>query len=692
MGLNKKGFKVYFLFFLFCVGFAFGQETKKQDSLKIRQLKEVIVSATRTVRQLSSIPLPAQIVSKKEIQRINSQRLDEILTEQTGLVLVNDHGVGVQMQGMDSDYTLIMIDGVPLVGRTAGTFDLSRISVGNIKQLEIVKGASSSLYGSEAMAGVINIITENPIDGFGGNIKYRFSTFSTHDLNLSAHYKEDKFDISGFVNRYCTEGYTILPESSTQTVDPFYNYTISLKANYRFNENTSLQVYNRIYNEFADYIASESLQGEANTKEWNGRIKLDHHFNAKWRGYLDLYATRYQADNFLNNPDKSRYSESDYDQWMIRPEWRMTYQLSKKSNFVGGVGLTHETLDRTYFTNKPEFNAPYAYVQLDSRPLEKLNLILGARFDAHNAYKSQFSPKFAARYDFNTKIALKASAGYGYKAPAFRQLYLDFTNPTAGYTVIGYNRVAEVLPRLEAEGQIANITLPISAFSGDLNPESSLSFNVGFHLKPLPKLQLDVNVFRNNISDLIDTRAIARKTNGQNVFSYQNFNEVYTQGLEATASWKPNENITLSAGYQLLYAKDKDAENAFENGEVFARTDVSSPSFQLNKEDYFGLYNRSRHSANAKIFYSFPKWGIDANIRATYRSKYGIRDSNSNGYLDQYDTFVDGYSILDFAINKTFYKKYTLGLGIDNFTDFTDGQNISNIPGRILYVTCNIQF
>ena len=68
-------------------------------------------------------------------------------------------GEGIQMQGLDAQYVLILIDGVPLVGRSAGTLDLNRISVGNIKQIEVVKGASSSLYGSDALGGVINIIT-----------------------------------------------------------------------------------------------------------------------------------------------------------------------------------------------------------------------------------------------------------------------------------------------------------------------------------------------------------------------------------------------------------------------------------------------------------------------------------------------------------------------------------------------------
>jgi outer membrane receptor for ferrienterochelin and colicins len=162
--------------------------------------------------------------------------------------------------------------------------------------------------------------------------------------------------------------------------------------------------------------------------------------------------------------------------------------------------------------------------------------------------------------------------------------------------------------------------------------------------------------------------------------------------LEFNTTWKPTNRLKISGGYQLLFAKDKDAEKAFENGDVYARENPSSPSFQLNKEDYFGLFNRSRHMANLKLFYTIPDWNMDTNLRGTYRSKYGLIDSNGNTYLDSYDEYVDGYAIIDFAINKTFNKDYQLGFGVDNLFNFKDTQNISNIAGRIIYGKLNIQF
>ena len=356
------------------------------------------------------------------------------------------------------------------------------------------------------------------------------------------------------------------------------------------------------------------------------------------------------------------------------------------------MGWNHETLNRTDFSEQPEFNSPYIYLQYDTNPNTNLNVIIGARFDSHSKYKSQFSPKAAVRYRLSDKIAVKGSVGCGFKAPDFRQLYFDFSNSTVGYTVLGYNAVSTKIPELQAENQIANLLVPLSEFENELNPENSVSINIGADYSPISTLKLNLNIFRNNINDLIDTRVIAYKTNGQNVFSYYNVHKVYTQGLELNASWKANNNIRISGGYQLLFAKDKGAEVSFENGDVYARLTPSSPSFQLKKQDYFGLYNRSRHMANFKVFYEFTKWRLDANIRGTYRSKYGLYDTNGNSYLDIYDEFVKGYTIWDIAINKTLFKNYLLGFGIDNVLGFTDTQNISNISGRIIYGKLNINF
>lgn len=694
MILNNKHFFIYFSLFFTVLVFPQEKSPKTKDSIKVENLDEVIVTATRTIRQLSSLPLPAQIISQKDIKRSNSARLNEILNEQTGLITVPDFGggEGIQMQGLDAEYTLILVDGVPLIGRLAGTLDISRITVGNIKQIEVVRGASSSLYGSEALGGVINIITETPKNGFNGNLNYRLGSFNTHDASAALSYKKNKLGTSIFFNRYSSNGYDLNENDDLNTVDPFRNYTLNAKITYGFTEDTNMLISGKYYNQKQDYVASSLLSGETEIDDWNTHIKLNHTYSKKWKSYFEFYTTQYNANEYLDNENDTGSDNSYYKQLLVRPEIRAIYNPTDNSSFIGGAGFNHETLDRTDFSEKPAFNSPYAYLQYDGNPTEKLNIILGARFDGHSKYKSQFSPKAALRYTLNDKLVVKGSLGYGFKAPDFRQLYFNFTNTSVGYTILGYNAVPDAIKVLEDRGQISNIIIPVSEFNNELKPENSISIDIGVDYNITTALKLDINLFRNNINDLIDTRAIAVKTNGQSVFSYFNINKVYTQGLEFNTIWKPDNQLKISGGYQLLFAKDKDVEKAFKNGEVFARESASSPSFQLQKNDYFGLYNRSRHMANIKVFYTIPKWKLDANIRVTYRSKYGLFDTNGNDYLDSYDNFVDGYTIMDFAINKTLYKNYQLGVGMDNIFNFTDPQNISNIAGRILYAKLNIQF
>jgi len=658
----------------------------------IQTVEEVIVTATRTERRLSSLPLPVQLIGSKQIQKSNSVRLQDILTEQTGLTLIYDHGLGIKMQGMDSEYTMILIDGNPMIGRTAGTFDLSRISVGNIQQIEVVKGASSSLYGSEAMAGVINIITKNPKEGFYGTIDQRFSKFNNSDSNIGLEYKHNKLGLTFNINRFSSDGYDLDKSTPQQTFDPFVNYTLSNKIIYEFDPQSKITVSNRLYTEDQDYIPNENLKGMNTVKDYSGAVKYENQFTEKFKATLDLYGSQYNTSSYLDNLDGSRSSDSYFKLLLLRPEMRLEYTTNYSGSFIAGYGTTFQTVDRTYFSNKPIFNAPYYYVQWDYSPNDNLNIILGARYDDHSEYRSQFSPKAAAGYQITDNISIKGSFGYGYKAPDFRQLYLDFTNPTAGYSVLGYNLVTTRIPEMQEEGLIADIRVPLSEYEESLVSESSQSFNLGGDFRINSTFKFDLNLFKNNVKDLIDTQVIASKTNGQNTFSYVNRDDVYFQGLEFNAQWAPHNYLKFSGGYQLLYAKDKEAEKAFDEGEVFARVSNTAPVVQLKQEDYIGLFNRSKHTFNIKAFYEIPKSGTDVNLRVIYRSKYGLIDTNNNMYFDVLDDYVDGYALWNIAINQKIGENFRVGLGVDNLFDFTDSQNINSIAGRLAYVKIKYQF
>lgn len=677
---------------------SFSQFSKAQvatDSIKSTKLQEVIVTGTRTERSVATLPLPTQIITGESIQKSGLSRLNEIIQEQTGLITVPDFGggEGIQMQGLDATYVMILIDGQPLFGRSAGTLDLSRISVNNIERIEIVKGASSCLYGSEALAGVVNIITKKPkiTEKLKGNLNYKLATFNTHDVSTTLEYGKKKVGIELFGNYFKTNGYNLSENEFLQTIEPYYNFTIQPKIKINFSDKINLSANSRIYHQNQDYkaeIGTNKYSGESKINEWNNSILLNQTVSDNFKLVYDLYATNYKANEFLKDQNNQLFDESKFNQWFYRPEIRSHYKLGKNT-LSTGIGVNYETLDRTYFENKATLNSEYVFGQFEWFIKEKWNILAGFRYDNHHQYQSQFSPKIGVNYKWNDNFSLKTSVGYGYKAPDLRQLYFDFTNSAVGYTVLGYNVAEEKLALLQSQGQI--LFTNGFTFSNPLKPESSVNFNFGGYYKK-NKWSFDYNFFYNTIKNLIDTRAIAQKTNGQNVFSYFNIDKIFTYGLELNSTYKANSNLSVSAGYQYLIAKDQTIVDKIERGEVFARDPITLSSFKLKSSDYFGLYNRSTHTANIKINYLIPSIKTSVNARVFYRSKYGIFDSNNNNILDKYDDFVKGYFLTNITLNKDFKYQISAQIGVINLLDYKDESNIPNLAGRQFFTRIQYQF
>nr|WP_299073136.1 TonB-dependent receptor [uncultured Allomuricauda sp.] len=674
---------------------------ESKDSILVENLDEVVVTATRTIRQLSSLPLPVTLIPKKQLQRTGVTRLNEILNEQTGIVMTPDGtiggGEGVQIQGISSDYVLVLIDGVPVVGRSSGNLDLSRFAIGNIKQIEVVKGPSSSLFGSEALGGVINIITEKPTsDNISGQISHRAATFNNQNSNISLNQRVNKIGYSVFADRLSTDGYDLTPQDDGQTINPFYNYTFNGRVFYDASDNLSIFGSGRYF--FQEF---DVPSGTSEEKDANAHLRIDHKITKKAQFEYEVYFTNYNTnEQTIDATTGDTLFENDFDQNLFRPEIRFNYNIKPQNTLTVGAGYNFENLTRSLFADKVTFDSQYAYVQYDFAPVEKLNVIVGARFDNHSEYNSQLSPKISARYQLTEYLALKGSVGSGFKAPDFRQLYLDFTNASGGgYSVFGKEVEAAGIERLQENNEIATLQVNSTELGETLDAESSIGYNLGLGFIK-GKIHTDINFFRNDFKNLIDTRILASKTNGQNVFGYINRESVYTQGLELNLNYKAMENLNLSTGYQLLYAFDKDKKEAIENGEVFARDPETLQTFVLEQSDYFGLENRSRHTLNFKAFYEIPKWKANGNLRVVYRSKFGLADRNGNDLLDNFeDSFVSGYALVNLTFGKTFFKHYSLQLGVNNLLDFKgnnplaaqDSEVLIN-PGIQLFTKLNIQF
>ena len=542
------------------ISFGYKSFSQTKDSISTN-LDEVIITATRTERQLSSLPLPAQIISKAQIIQTGALRLNDILEEQTGLIIVPDFGgvLGIQMQGLDAQYTLILIDGVPLVGRSAGTLDLSRVSVNNIKQIEIVKGASSSLYGSEALGGVINIITETPNNTkLKGAFNSRLGTFTTIDNNLNLGFGIKKLKINASINSFSTDGYDLDKTDNEKTVLPFKNITTQLQVNYKFSNKLSFLFSNRYFNQKNDVATTafnRTASGKTKTNEYNSHSRFIYSPNQNLSLIGEFYATQYFIQDDIRFNDNNAILYDDFfKENLIRPEIRTSYQ-KRNTTYTSGFGLNLNNLERTNFAEKALNNSYYGFLQYDYNLKEKFNVLAGLRYDRNLAYASVLSPKLALNYQFGKQFSVQSSVGYGFKAPDLRQLYFNFENLGVGYIVLGNNVAPTRLAELQSQGRIQNSLVSANFFDKPLNPETSIGYNFGIKYNR-KAIKSSVNIFYNEVKNLIDTRGIARLTNGQNIFSYTNIGSVYTQGLEVNSSTKITNNIEISGGYQYLIAKD----------------------------------------------------------------------------------------------------------------------------------------
>ena len=678
------------------------------DTLRRQKLDEVVVTATRTERSIAEVPIPVTVVGAKQIKAMGSVRLNDVLGEQTGLSIVADHGRGVQMQGLNPEYTLILVDGEPLIGRTAGTLELSRVAVGNIQRVEVVKGPASALWGSEALAGVVNIITQKPQDGTSGTLRLRYGSNRTADLSATFNMQGERLGLTAFVNRYSSAGYTLLPESGTATVPPFANYTAQSRLTYQLGECTRLSVSGRYFTEsqastypVAVGTGTADVRYESRQQDYSINPVLTHstangRLFATARFYVAGYRTR---ENYTYAADGAPYDNTYFNQTFLRPEVQLDWRLGSKHTLTGGAGYINEGVEATRYDAVQHMQSYYGFVQDDWTPLPGLNIVAGARYDGHNQYQGQLSPKASARYQVRPWLAVRGSAGRGYRAPDFRQLYLNFSNPVVGYSVFGTHEVRERLAALAAAGQLsldpANgrplINTALLDRASNLRPESSVAYNAGLQLDPTEKLSITASYFRNSLRDLIDTTPVAQKTNGQSVFTYYNVSQAYTQGVEAEAGYQLLRGLRLSGGYQFLLAKDQAVEAQLAEGRIYRRDPATLTTERVRASDYGGLFNRSKHSGNVKLFYESPEKGLTASLRGIYRGRYGFQDLNGNGILDTDAEYVRGYTVWNVAASKTWQQRYTLQAGVDNVLGYTDPAYISTLPGRLFYASVELR-
>lgn len=678
------------------------------------ELDEVMVAEKRSsvdnLVQVERSAMPVTIITRRTIELMGSRRLDEVLKEQTGLAVVNNisggsRSVGIQMQGFSSEYVMILIDGQPMVGRNSGNFDLSRISVSNIERIEIIKGASSCLFGSEALGGAINIITRHGAAQPQALASVNYGSLNITDVTLEGEtpFSAQRGSVNLSANYYHSDGFNTDSRYLKGTTSPPYdNYALQGRARYRLTKNTTIGMSGRyglrrsfMEKDFGLGVISGDSQDE---KDLNLSATFDHNFDSGLRSMSRYYYTAYSSDIGVAWQQTGATASSDvFKQRLHRFEQQFAYSLSNGIKFSAGFGGSLENMNDVTLTDPGTLGTTFGYVQGDWQLNHKLGAVGGLRYDHTGSYGGKLNPSFGLQYHIVPELTLKTGIGSGFKAPDFKSRYQVFYNPTVNYLVIGNEVLRSTLNQLQQQGQISEIKeYLLSQVDKNLQAERSTSFNVGFVWQPKQTIKIEGGLFYHDIRNQINYVQIATGSGNRFIYTYQNLPKAVNKGIDASIVFNPLKDLEISAGYQYLIAKDRSVEDSIRVGHFPYNQNIhdatTGTSYAPKPSDYWGIENRSRHMGNLRAFYVYRPWDISINARLSYRGKYPFGDLNGNQFIDRYDTFVNGYFLFNGAIEKKLLKQHlSLRITADNIMDYTD-RLMPGQMGRIILAGLSYRF
>ena len=592
------------------------------------ELEPVVVTATKTPQRLKDTPVITNLITRVEIEATGAENIGEVLEHATGIIIHRDgHGDGVQLQGLNSEYVLILVDGEPQVGRIAGKLDMARLAVENVERIEIVKGATASLFGNAALGGVINIITRKATTPFSVQVSQNFEQNSTLDSRGTLELQHDKLNTLLTLTHNRRSPIDLDTSDLTTTIDGYANVTGSARTEYQLTPATNLILSGQHFTQDQEGISENgpiAFDRLGEIENFSGSVGIEHEFNA---GNLQnvsaplltgkLYATRYDDESTVINKKTREISSGNLNiQDLVKGEIQFDTILWEKHQLTLGSEVILENLksqritggERGLFTNS-------LFVQNVFYPISAFALVIGGRLDNHSEFGTHLSPKLSTMYRVADNFRVRASYGQGFRAPDFKNLYLDFTNVTSGYQVLG---------------------------NPDLQPESSHSWNLGVEYEILSGLLGRIHVYRNDLQNLIEAERIGKSTAGGSKFEYQNISRAYTEGFDTEVVIGSIGGFTSTVGYAYLRGADK--------------------------ESGLPLLNRSTHSNTLKLAYLHSNSGFQADLRGRYASRWGFFDDGDE--MLEPEEFAPSYWVWNIRVSKTLFKIFKASVGCNNIFDF----------------------
>ncbi|MFT4223823.1 TonB-dependent receptor plug domain-containing protein [Dysgonomonas sp.] len=679
-------FYILLIAILFCYQMTNAQEinTTKQE-IKSVSLNEVVVTATGTEHYLKDAPVQTEVISGKALREYSGRSLEDVLEGLSSSLTFsqNDMGSNLQLNGLKNDYVLILLDGRKINGDVGGQNDLNRINMDNIERIEIVKGAVSSLYGSDAIGGVINFISKKEKDKISISNTSRIGEYGDINQSNNISWNHGKLSSTTSFALKHTDGWQnttqewhrkkLTENSVTKTINRSTNYIISEKFTYKVNKQLELNADVAFYEKWTYRPMGEPLwrangfyyrdQTYGTGAKYNlpnkNFITMDVSFDRY--DYFYDYTGREYTDYFDENGERIVYYPDDrilqtsQRRWMVN--LKGVFYLGSKNTLNVGMEDIYEKLVSPYRLegDKASTYSFSRYVQDEWNPTDRLNITVGARLVTHKEFGYSLSPKISAMYKFD-KFNLRMNYSNGYKSPTIKELYYHY---------------------------YATLMSKFKAYYGNTDLKAQKSNYYAANLEYIiPKFKMSVTAYHNRIHDMISLQHTETSYEDklllvEETMKYVNLAKARTYGVDVTIEAQLPYAIGLAGGYSYLDAKAQ-------------RSDDEEA---LDYMQYVYINGTSRHNASVKVSWahSWKKYKLGFNLNGRYQSeRYYTSDGNAKGYqlwrLNTSHTLLNKKKV-----------KLDMNIGVDNIFNYIDrtplGHNRGTTsPGRNYYASVTIKF
>ena len=424
------------------------------------EVGEVVVTATRRERNLKNVPITVQVITAEEIQKSQAPDFQSFLeNEFSGINFTNEGGMpNINMMGFGGKYVLFLMDGERMAGETFDNIDYDRIDLENIERIEVIKGASSSLYGSNALGGVINIITKDAQKPLELSANYLYNTQEDHKTNLSVGTKQRWGSVRVPVFYNFRQPYIIVDKEPLKTykngvphysqmgelnVAGFTNYGASPKLTFDLSPKWNLSL-------APSYYFSERNAGTQSSKKlrdryynYSGALKSDYKITDSKTLSLSAAYDRYDKYKYyvlLNEKEKS------YENSILRVGGQYNQNIKEKHSLVAGAEVNSDELLSFRFTNSGEEakkNAQnYAlFTQQEWALSEDFTLVTGVRMDYHSLFQQYLTYRLSGMFKIDA-FTLRGGYASGFRSPTLKELYTNWFHPWGGgFQIMGNKKL-----------------------------------------------------------------------------------------------------------------------------------------------------------------------------------------------------------------------------------------------------------